>query len=273
MALSRKQYALEGIVKKRTEQLEQSRKKAEEASEAKSAFLNNISHELRTPLNHIYGLATMLGELDTDPRRLELISNIIDGATRLISLFNRLISLSILEAGEFVSESIQFDLGALLCRQQGLYRKLAEARGLDFKVSIAPDVPSLVTGGEKETSHILNNMFINALQYTKYGEIALNVSCVEHESKTDGCTLLRFSVRDTGCGIPNDKLQNVFAGFEIGEDYLTKKLSGAGIGLTIANLLAQKMGGEIVVESTVGMGSTFSVNLPFRITYAPTHCV
>ncbi|HKI82385.1 MAG TPA: response regulator [Pseudodesulfovibrio sp.] len=267
LALYNQNRVLEEKVRQRTLQLETSKERADEASRAKSAFLANISHELRTPLNHILGLSSLLLEIDTDPERLELIRPLHDGAAQLAGLFDQLLDLTMLESDAVSIKQKFFDFPKVLSRLTAVFHAYALKKGVEFEFLAHGSLPDTLYGAPLETSQALNNILLNAFRYTEKGKVTLDVRIdPEHFAGADkDRIMIRFTVTDTGVGIPNDRLETIFHSFEIGEKVMTKRLSGPGVGLTISKYLIEKLGGKIRVKSTLGEGSTFFVSLPFSL--------
>ena len=267
LALYNQNRALEGKVRQRTLELEKSKQKADEASRAKSAFLANISHELRTPLNHIMGLSSLLLEMDTDPERLELIRPINEGAAQLTGLFDQLLDLTMLESDAVTIQFKSFDFMKALSQQAAIFRAYAQKRGVEFDFVVDGELPGRVHGAPVETVQALNNVLLNAFRYTERGRVTLDVR-VDPDNFAGTASnqiMLRFTVSDTGIGIPEDKLETIFDSFEIGEKVMTKRLSGPGVGLTISKYLVEKLNGKIWAQSVLGQGSTFFISLPFTL--------
>ncbi|MBG0788943.1 MAG: response regulator [Desulfovibrionaceae bacterium] len=265
LALYRQNRELEAKVRRRTKELEKSKRKADEASRAKSAFLANISHELRTPLNHIMGLSSLLLELDADPERRELIRPINEGASHLADLFDQLLDLTMLEADAVTIDFKTFDFLNALSQQAAVFKTYADKKGIDFEFSVDGDIPRSVYGAPVETLHALNNVLLNAFRYTEKGSVHLDAHIdSDNFAGTDKDRIMvRFSVSDTGVGIAKEKQETIFDSFEIGEKVMTKRLSGSGVGLTISKYLVEKLGGRIWLESEPGAGSTFHLSIPF----------
>ncbi|WP_319542294.1 response regulator [uncultured Pseudodesulfovibrio sp.] len=267
LALYNQNRELEDKVRQRTKELEQSKEKADEASKAKSAFLANISHELRTPLNHIMGLSSLLLEMDENPEHQELLGPINDGAVHLTSLFDQLLDLTMLESDAVDITFKTFDILKTLAQQATFFSSYAQKKNIEFTFSAHENLPVYVYGAPLETVQALNNVLLNAFRYTEKGHVSLDVRIdpEKYAGTSSDRIMLRFTVSDTGIGIPTDRLESIFKSFEIGERVMTKRLSGSGIGLTISKYLVEKMGGTISVTSTEGKGSIFSISLPFSI--------
>lgn len=271
LALYNQNRELEGKVLRRTRELERSNEKAKEASRAKSAFLANISHELRTPLNHIMGLTSLLLEMDSDPERLELIRPVNEGAVHLTGLFDQLLDLTMLESDAVTIDFKAFDFMQALSQQAAIFNAYANKKGLDFEYTTEGDLPEYVYGAPVETAQALNNVLLNAFRYTEVGSVAFKV-CIDPDNfagTQKDKIMVRFSITDTGVGIPENKQETIFNSFEIGEKVITKRLSGSGVGLTISKHLIEKLDGKIWVESTPGQGSTFFISLPFTVVDGP----
>lgn len=267
LALYNQNRELEDKVRQRTKELKFSKEKADEASKAKSAFLANISHELRTPLNHIMGLSSLLLEMDEDPEHLELLGPINDGAVHLTDLFDQLLNLTTLESDAVDITFKTFDIKKALSQQAAIFSSYAKKKNLEFEVTIHADIPKTIHGAPIETAQALSNVLLNAFRYTEKGKISLDVR-IDPENFAGTASnkiMLRFTISDTGVGIPADRLQSIFKSFEIGERVMTKRLSGSGVGLTISKYLTEKLGGLIRVESTEGEGSTFTISIPFTL--------
>jgi signal transduction histidine kinase/ActR/RegA family two-component response regulator len=227
-------------------------------SAVKTQFLGNISHELRTPLHGILGLARLLHLEAHDSavaRRVELIES---SGTHLLGLINDLLDISRLEAGRFAMRSERFELVTQIENLAGVYSVRAEDKGLAFKLRLGLEPPCWVTGDPARLRQVLHNLLGNAVKFTQRGTIVLNVT----RDPGDG----QFSavVTDTGPGIPQDELAHIFEAFRQAGNASARPFEGAGLGLTIARDIAQAMGGEIDIESSLGVGTTlrFTARLP-----------
>ncbi|NDV20671.1 response regulator [Pseudodesulfovibrio sp. JC047] len=267
LALYNQNRELKKMVSLRTQELELSQNKAHEASRAKSAFLANISHELRTPLNHIMGLSSLLLEMDNDPTHQELLTPINEGAVHLTNLFDQLLDLSMLESDALAITFKNFNFLETLDQQIRICTAYAKKRHLEFSVTLQEGLPTLVHGAPLETIQALSNILLNAFRYTEKGTVSLDVrrDPDKYAGTSPDKIMLRFTVTDTGIGISPDKLECIFKSFEIGEQVMTKRLSGSGIGLTISKHLVKKLDGTIWAESTEGHGSQFFISLPFSL--------
>jgi PAS domain S-box-containing protein len=247
-------------------ELRAARQTAETATRAKSEFLANMSHEIRTPMNAVLGLTEVVldSELTADQRRhLEMVR---DSGDVLLTLLNDILDFSKIEANHLALEEIPLDLPALLHASATLFAVTAHERGLELVVETAPDVPRFVRGDPTRLRQVLSNLIGNAIKFTHQGEIAASVRL---ESLVDGRANLRFAVRDSGIGIPDDRIDSLFTEFSQVDSSTTRRYGGTGLGLAIAHRLVKLMGGELGVTSAVGRGSEFAFTLSLPIEAAP----
>jgi len=236
------------------EAAERSRLRAEKADKAKSHFLATISHEIRTPMTAITGSAELLTRTTTTDRQKEYLSIILSNGEALVSLIGDVLDLSQVEAGEFALGQQSFDLLALLDEVMLLFARKAESWGIGFTLVCRADVCRVVTGDPKRLRQVLVNLVGNALKFTEQGEVHVTVSCPETDQ-------VQVEIRDTGPGIPADAERQIFSAFRQLDGSTTRKHSGTGLGLTISRRLVDAMGGELTVDSEMGEGSTFRVNV------------
>lgn len=250
---------LEDEVSRRTQELEQARDDAEEASKAKTQFLANMSHELRTPLNGIIGLTDLLVEGSPSEEQREYLNMVRQAGRELLAIVDNLLDMSSIEAGRMVLREATFSIRDTLSELFRVLEIQARWKNLDLTFSIAPDVPNEVSGDAGRMKQVVSNLVVNAIKYTERGKVNIAIATLPKEKgDDDGSIRLSFIVSDTGVGISHQKFAQVFEPFALAESFMTKKYGGAGLGLAIAREIARKMGGDITVESSEGKGSHFT---------------
>jgi signal transduction histidine kinase/DNA-binding response OmpR family regulator len=249
---------LQDQVKQRTSDLELALASAEEASRAKSLFLANMSHELRTPLNGVIGMVDLLLTADPNPQQRRYCDVAKSSARSLLELINDILDFSKIEAGKLELDTTDFDLHQVIEGVTQMLGERAEKKRIELICGLGEGVPRIVSGDPVRLRQVIVNLMTNAIKFTDSGEVVLDVVLdAMLEEQTDSHAIVKFSVRDSGIGIPKDRLDRLFKSFSQVDASTTRKFGGTGLGLAISQRLVEMMGGRIGVESHEGKGSTF----------------
>jgi PAS domain S-box-containing protein len=239
------------------EALTQALARAEAANEAKSIFLATMSHEIRTPLNGVLGMVQAMAVDELTPVQRERLGIVRQSGETLLAILNDVLDLSKIEAGRLELEAIEFSLSAVATGCQAAFANVATSKGLSFGFTIDDDAMGVYLGDPTRVRQILYNLLSNAMKFTDDGEVSVRLSRLEHG--------LVISVKDSGLGMTGEQTERLFQKFAQADASTTRKFGGTGLGLAIVRHLAVAMGGQIDVESVLGEGTTFTVqlNLPW----------
>jgi two-component system, sensor histidine kinase RpfC len=232
--------------------------RAEAANLAKRRFISMVSHELRTPLNAIIGMADLLRDTQLKREQADMLQTLRSSSRVMIGLIEDVLDFSKIEAGKVVLEKTDFDLHALVNSTCRIVASQAAVKGVDFVVSMMPEVPPAVRGDPHHLRQVLINLAGNAVKFTEQGSVTVHVSV---QAETESKVRLKFSIRDTGIGIAPEAQAKIFESFTQADQSTTRRFGGSGLGTTIAKQLVGLMGGRIGVESAIGLGSTFWVEI------------
>lgn len=233
------------------------KEKAEAASNAKSDFLASMSHEIRTPMNAILGLTEMLNRSDPTKEQQKYLADIQTSADSLLAIINDILDFSKIEAGKIEIINSNFNVQEFFDNLYSIFKFMFENKGIDLKYQLAEGIPKVISADEKRIKQIITNILSNALKYTREGTVAMKVW-------TTPSAVLRIDISDTGIGIKEEDQNKLFKPFEQLDLKKNKNIIGTGLGLSISHSLALIMEGDLWLESEYGVGSTFSVGIPFE---------
>lgn len=252
------------------QQLIKSKDAAEYGKKVKETFLANMSHELRTPVNGIIGLSNLLRKTGVTEQQGSLLDMLESSSRSLLGVINDVLDISKIEAGKFNIVRAPHNIRTIVESVCGLLKYSADEKSIEFVLEIDNDVPEALLIDSLRINQILMNLLSNAIKFTDRGIVRLKVSVMQ---KNNDKVKLKFSIEDSGIGIPADRLSKIFDSFEQAEDDTSSKYGGTGLGLTIVKKLVELKGGELTVSSQVGKGSVFNFTNWFNIAKMPEHKV
>ncbi|GAB3256720.1 hypothetical protein GCM10027347_18700 [Larkinella harenae] len=244
------------------QELAQAKQVAEDARHTEKQFLANMSHEIRTPLNAILGFSNLLDSTALSSEQKEFVDYIRTAGKNLLTIVNDILDISKIEAGMLPLESIPFSITSLVDSIRTMLDSTASDKSLYLTVVTDPDLPPVVLGDPTRLTQILLNLLSNAIKFTKQGGVTV---LIENREQGDEFAQIRFTVEDTGIGMEKEILPHIFERFRQASDFTTRYYGGTGLGLNIVKSLAEMQGGWVNVESNLGEGSTFTLEIPYKL--------
>jgi len=248
------------------EDYSEAKEKAEEATKLKEAFLANMSHEIRTPMNAIIGFSDILSRGTLAEKEKEYVKTIKLAGENLLTIINDILDISKIEAGMMTFEELPFSVKEIFKSLNGMLMGKAKEKNLELLFVCDEGVPDSLIGDPNRLTQIITNLVGNAIKFTQKGKVQIDVKVIKTDSDNyrDKNTLLKFSIKDTGIGIPKDKLEQIFERFRQAESHTTRKYGGTGLGLSIAKQLVELQGGFLSVKSEYQKGSEFSFCIQYK---------
>ncbi|MDG5501371.1 CHASE domain-containing protein [Marinobacter sp. BGYM27] len=244
------------------QRVEQARAAAEDASRAKTDFVANMSHEIRTPMNAVLGMTRILGRTDLSVEQQRYLEMARSAGHSLMAILNDILDFSKIEAGRMDLAPVDFNIDHFSTSLANIMAVDAGHKTLELAVGVDPEVPRQLVGDELRLRQVMVNLLSNAIKFTEEGEVSLLIEQVDRRGQD---STLRFIVRDTGIGMSEDQIRNLFTAFSQGDTSMTRRFGGTGLGLSISRKLVYLMGGQIGVRSEPGKGSEFAVTLPLKV--------